>query len=201
MIVDPRYQRGKIYTIRSHITPLVYVGSTIEPRLSNRLGAHRRNYKQYKNNTSRYCTSYDIFEVDENCYIELYENYPCENKAQLDRREGEVIRELDCCNKVVAGRTRGEHYQDNKGKIREREKKYYEINPEKAKMKSKKYYDKNKDKIAAKGKIYRDSNKEKIKARKNQKSQCECGSIYRRSDKLRHFRTKKHREYMDFMYN
>ena len=42
-------------------------------------------------------------------YIELYENYPCENKEQLNKREGEIIREIGTVNKQIAGRT----YKEN----------------------------------------------------------------------------------------
>ena len=34
-----------------------------------------------------------------------YENYPCENEEQLNKREGEIIREIGTVNKQIAGRT------------------------------------------------------------------------------------------------
>ena len=36
--------KGFIYIIRSHQTTDVYYGSTIQPRLSQRLAEHRRDY-------------------------------------------------------------------------------------------------------------------------------------------------------------
>ena len=60
----------------------------------------------------------------------MYENYPCENKEQLNKREGEIIREIGTVNKQIAGRTYKEYYEDN----------YYEKNKEKiAEQRKKKY--------------------------------------------------------------
>ena len=216
MNIDPRYQRGKIYTIRSHKTPLVYVGSTIEKSLKNRLSSHKGKYKQYKKGEVNYYTSFDILKIDENCYIELYEEYPCENKAQLDRREGQVIRELDCVNKNVAGRTQKEYQQDNKENIKARKNQYYithkeeisekvkqyqQDNKENIKARKNQYYITHKEEISEKSKEYRTKNKERISAKKKQKFQCECGGKYTDCHKARHMKTKKHQEYMDFMYN
>ena len=49
-----------------------------------------------------------------NFYIELYEEYSCGNKYQLNRREGEIQREIATINKNKAGRTMKEYYVDNK---------------------------------------------------------------------------------------
>ena len=50
-------------------------------------------------------------------YIELYENFPCDNKEQLNNREGKVIREIATLNKNIAGRTMKEYYETNKENI------------------------------------------------------------------------------------
>ena len=42
-------------------------------------------------------------------YIELYENYPCNSKEELNKREGEVIREIGTLNSNIAGRTKEEY--------------------------------------------------------------------------------------------
>ena len=110
----PNYQNGKIYSIRSHLTDDVYIGSTIET-LAKRLFNHKRYYKQWLNKKTNYTSSYKIIEKDfENCYIELVENYPCNNKNELCRREGEIIRNTTCINKNIAGRTQKEWGNDNK---------------------------------------------------------------------------------------
>ena len=126
MAVDNRYARGQIYTIRSYKTDKVYVGSTIQP-LCKRLSGHRKKYTMYKKGTHHYVTSFDIFDIDfEGVFIELYENYPCDSKAELNRREGQVIREMNCVNKKVAGRTMAEWHQDNKERVKEQKNKKYE---------------------------------------------------------------------------
>jgi hypothetical protein len=51
-------------------------------------------------------------------YIELYENFNCDNIEQLLKREGEVIREIGNLNKIISGRTTKEYkkqyYNENK---------------------------------------------------------------------------------------
>jgi hypothetical protein len=42
----------------------------------------------------------------DNFYIELYENYSCSSKEELNRREGEIIRDIGNLNHVIAGRTK-----------------------------------------------------------------------------------------------
>ena len=87
------YELGKIYTIRSSETVGVYVGSTCQP-LSVRFGRHKSNYK----NNIGYTSSKHIFDYGiENAYIELLENYPCNNKEELFKREGEHIRMMENC--------------------------------------------------------------------------------------------------------
>jgi hypothetical protein len=98
------YQNGKIYCIRSRSRPdLVYVGSTANT-LSKRFGGHK---------ASNTCSSKQIIDVGD-AYIELIEEYPCENKEQLFRREGQIMRSMVCVNHNIAGRTSKEYYQDNK---------------------------------------------------------------------------------------
>ena len=60
----------------------------------------------------------------ENFYIELIENYPCNDVYELRSREGYYIREIGTLNKNVAGRTRKEykkqHHETNKEHINHR---------------------------------------------------------------------------------
>ena len=51
------------------------------------------------------------------------------NKEQLNKREGEIIREIGTVNKYIAGRTLKEYYEDNK----EKRKEYRETNKDKIK--------------------------------------------------------------------
>ena len=79
----------------------------------------------------------------DNWYIELFENFPCNSKEELNKREGEIIREIGTVNKQIAGRTKKEYYEDNKDKMKQHYKEYQE---------------KNKDMIAEKNKKYRQDN-------------------------------------------
>ena len=111
-------------------------------------------------------------------YIELYEDFSCERKEQLNKREGEIIRDIGTLNKNIAGRTHKEYREDNKEQRKEYLEGYYLKNKEKIKEYSKdsykdnkdqiniihkEYYINNKDKIKEQSKEYREVNKEKIK--------------------------------------
>ena len=122
----PDYNKGKIYTIRCRTDDtLIYVGSTIQP-LSVRIGEHKRRGNNVKyQNILIYKTINNNWD---DWYIELYEEYPCENKEQLCKREGEVIRSIGTLNSQIAGRTNKEYYENNKLKLLEQMKDYYNNN-------------------------------------------------------------------------
>ena len=62
----------------------------------------------------------------DNFYIELIENYPCNDVYELRAREGHFIREHGTLNKVISGRSEKQYYEDNK----ENYTKYYKGNRE-----------------------------------------------------------------------
>ena len=134
----PDYQKGKIYTIRCYDdNDLIYVGSTIQP-LSVRWGGHKKACK-YQDNPEISIVKLMKNKGIDMFYIELYENFPCNSKEELHRREGEITRQIGTVNKVIAGRTKKEYRKDNKQRIVEQNKKYRENNKEKLleKMKEK----------------------------------------------------------------
>jgi hypothetical protein len=91
------YADGKIYTIRCrNDASLVYVGSTTQ-KLSSRWGDHKSNWKCKRNPYSFYKLITDI----NDWYIELHEEYPCENNEQLHKREHEVMREISTLNRHI----------------------------------------------------------------------------------------------------
>lgn len=100
-------------------------------------------------------------EIDwENVDIILIEEYSCDNKDQLERRERYWIDTLNpTLNKAIPTRTNKEWYEQNKDVINEKKREYREQNPDK----TKEYYQKNKEDIREKGMQYRKQNKEKIK--------------------------------------
>ena len=173
----PDYSKGKIYTIRCRTDEtLIYVGSTIQP-LAVRWGGHKKccNSKRCKN-----MSIYTTINGDwDNWYIELHSLYPCESKEELCKREGEIIRLIGTLNSRIEGRTREEHYQDNKEKILEYGKEYYEDN---------------KEELCKKGKEYREKHKEEIMEKRKEKITCECGCIINKKHLNRHKKSQKHIE-------
>ena len=181
-----KYQNGKIYKIASNCGDDIYIGSTREERLCQRMSKHHCGYKIWqKTDKSSKVTSYNIFDKYgfDNCYIELIELYPCLSKEELFKREGYYIRMLDCVNKVIPGRTKQEqskqyrkdnlkdmqiyeraYYQENKEEILSKCKAYREDNIEKRRVNAKVYNDNNKESA----KQYRTDNKDQIKERKKQ---------------------------------
>ena len=190
-----KYHNSKIYKIISPSTDVVYIGSTITP-LYKRLQYHKANYKHYLNGKCNYVTSFELVKYDD-VYIELICDYPCNSKKELERKEGEIQREMDCINKIIAGRTKKEWCDENKDKISEKKKIYYDDNKDEILKYQKKYRDNNKDEIKEYQKIYRENNKEEILKKKGMKITCECGSVFRKNDKSQHNKTKKHIKFVE----
>ncbi len=146
----PDYQQSKIYKLWSPQNDMIYIGSTTQS-LSKRFWCH----KSLKNK----CNSKLLFEASDDVRIELIEEYSCDNKMQLLKKEGEHIRANNCINKHIAGRTSQEYREDNKEKKLEYNKQYRKDNKEKLKENQKQFYQDNKEKI----KEYYQENKEKTK--------------------------------------
>ena len=112
------YNNGKIYTIRCRTdNDLIYVGSSIQP-LHKRFHAHKTNLNKGKYNNSLLYNKMNELGIN-NFYIELYENYKCNSKEELNRREGEVIRDIGTLNSNITGRTPQEYRKDNKEHYKE----------------------------------------------------------------------------------
>jgi hypothetical protein len=156
------YQLGKVYKIVGN--GFIYVGSTCEKYLSNRLAGHNRVFRRFQNGTSNYVTSFKCLS-DENHYIELLELFPCNSKDELHTCERKWIEQLDCVNKCIPLRTdieKSEYHkqynQNNRDKINEYHKQYYQDNKDRVIEKQKQYYQDNRDKT----KQYQQDNKDKI---------------------------------------
>ena len=149
----PDYQKGKIYKLWSPSKNLVYYGSTIET-LAQRLAKHKSSHK----NNLRCCSSILILEC-EDYKMELVEEYPCNNKQQLEKKEGEYIKNNYCVNKNVVGRTPQEYYEANKEYYQEKSKNYYQENKEKRNEYLKKWRENNPEKVKNFNKKYYNLNK------------------------------------------
>jgi hypothetical protein len=157
------YKNSKIYKITDIAYTKMYIGSTTQT-LSRRFNKHKESYKRWKDGKRNKVSSFDIFDefgID-NCKIELIEEYECENRIQLERKEGEHIKNNECVNKFIAGRTLKQYYIDHKDNLKEKAKQYYI------------------------------DQKEKIVERRSQKINCQCGIEYTRSNKSQHEKSKKH---------
>lgn len=76
------YKNGKIYKLTSKQTDKIYVGSTTYT-LNYRMGHHK---SRVKNGNPKNMASCEILKYDD-AIIELIEDYPCDSKTELEKRE------------------------------------------------------------------------------------------------------------------
>jgi hypothetical protein len=189
---------GKIYKLVGG--GLTYYGST-NGCLSIRKSRHKYDYKTFVNGKGKYISSFDILEKGDDWDIELVEDDIEDDQLLL--REGFYIKNNECVNKRVAGRTKQEYYNDNEEKIKSYKSQWAKDNREKIKQK----YDENKKEIndkrrerenkeefkqkkAEQDKKYRTENKAKIDARKKQKLPCpNCSKLITAQNLKRHIIT------------
>ena len=88
-MIDERYKNGKIYLIKCNKTKNGYIGSTIMP-LKIRLQKHETDYRGFMgingNKTRNYRGSSEIL-INQDYGIQLLENYCCNNRKELEKRE------------------------------------------------------------------------------------------------------------------
>lgn len=158
----PNYQDGKIYTIRCKTdNTLIYVGSTTMT-LPRRIAEHR--FASVSNNSRKL---YQSVNGDwDNWYIELYEVFPCENKQELNKREGQIIREIGTLNYEIAGRTYKEWREDNPDKVKLTAQKYHENHREERLEASRQYNINNNEARKEYKKKYREEHKAEISAKR-----------------------------------
>ena len=184
---ENRYSKGKIYKLINSIDEEEYVGSTCN-ELSKRLYMHKNKAKSMPNiKVYKHLNQVGF----DNVRIILVEEYNCQSKMELERREAHWIRELKpSLNCVIPRRTFQERYEANKEAIAAKGKKWYEENKERHAEKSKQYREKHKDAIAEWGKQYREANKDRIKEHKSTKVQCpHCDKQVTRDKLNRHIKT------------
>lgn len=190
----PDYSKGKIYTIRCRTdNTLIYVGSTVNP-LSKRWGQHKGA------TISKKYDLYNCIEINggfQNWFIELYENYSCESKEQLLRKEGEIIRLIGTLNSKIAGRSKKEYAEENKEKMDDYRKEWYIENRDELLERKKVYREEHKEEIIEKGKIYYIGNKDKILEQRKIKYTCICGSTISVCKKARHEKSNKHTTFIN----
>ena len=151
----PNYQNGKIYKLVNDETDEIYIGSTIQP-LYKRKNEH---VSRYKKNVIE-CRS-SIIAKYPSCKIILIEEFPCNSKMELEKRERYYIETMNCVNKLIPGRTKKEYDTVNKDKI----KKYCEENKDHRNEYARNYRKNNKQKV----KDYFDSRKEELIEQRKQR--------------------------------
>lgn len=181
----PDYSKGQIYTIRNrNDDSKIYIGSTIQP-LYKRLYTHKCNSKKEE------CVNRLLYiEVNNdwsNWYIELYENYPCNNRNELEKREGEIIRLIGTLNKNIAGRDDKQYRIDKIDKIKQ----YRIENADKLKENAKQYRIDNIDYKKEIDRRYYENNAEKIKENANKYY---INNIDARKEHMRQYYLKKKNE-------
>ena len=186
------YSNGKIYIIRNYVDNDTYIGSSCQAlckRMENhRSDKNRKNKKHFKIYEKMNELGFDNF------YIELVEEYPCENVEQLRRREGELIRQFKpTLNKEIAGRTINEWREDNKGYT----KNYYQNNKQKLLEQVKQYNEKNKDIISERKKKHYQANKERFAEERKETMTCECGMSFTKQHRARHIKSQHHQKFLN----
>jgi len=196
------YEKSFIYKIVCKDLSIndCYVGSTTN------FNSRRRDHKSNCNNPKIKKYNYKVYEFIrdnggwDNWDMIMVEEFPCDNKLQLHRREREFIEMLNATlNNNIPTRTDKQYREDNKEKITQ----YRADNKEKMKQYSKIYYKDNKEKYQnnkEKMKQYRENNQEKIKQYRldnkeklKQKIECKiCKCMIRKNNLNRHIKTKKH---------
>ena len=92
--VKNKYDDGYIYYLYDRINQRIYVGSSYT-KFSKRLYDHKYDMKAYLGQMTNkiprsYRTSFDII-IQDKWEHGILEKFPCENKSQLEFREGEWI--------------------------------------------------------------------------------------------------------------
>jgi hypothetical protein len=153
----PDYSKGKIYKLQCD-DGYYYFGSSVN-ELRYRFANHKEDSKTKNFQVYQHINTIGWDRVR----IVLVEDYPCENKQQLIRKEDEYIRlhkdNTMCLNMICAFRTP----EQNAEHIAKYKKQHYEINKEEIAEQDKQYYEQNKERIAERKKQHYEANKERIK--------------------------------------
>tara|TARA_R100000541_G_scaffold781_3_gene4436 strand:- start:1 stop:516 length:516 start_codon:yes stop_codon:yes gene_type:complete len=141
------YKLGKIYLIKSNRTTKIYIGSCCV-----KLGLRLSYHKQKKNS----CSSKEIIDLGGNIEIVLIENYECNSKRELEKREQlimniyktnhNVINKIKSYQTITDRNKQTKNYNKDNRRL-EYHKNYNELNKEKKKNNTKKNYELNKDTI------------------------------------------------------
>ena len=186
---------GFIYKIVNCVDDDIYVGctkTTLKERFNNHI--HNTQCEHYK--TIKLYLKMREIGIDK-FKVEHLETVSFDDKYELYAREQCYMDELKpFLNMRPAPDKNYNHYKLNREVQLHKMKIYYEDNREQIIERVHKYASNNKDKISGRGKTYRQEHKEEIKERRSKTFICECGVESSYDHKSRHFRTKRHLEFM-----
>ena len=101
--VPPDYKEGKIYKISNPNSNLYYIGSTVFD-LEKRFEQHKKAKRSFDkgNKSAKKLASFELLEGGS---ITLIQKFPCKNRRELQKEEGEMIRahKDNITNYFVAG--------------------------------------------------------------------------------------------------
>ena len=140
----------KIYKITCLETGEAYYGKTCRT-MKERMKDHKKQ--------SNDCTSKQI--IDRGNY-KTEELEKCEEEQSLER-ESYYIKNFDCINRTVPGRSKTEYYFDNKERMNELGKKWYHNNKDECKKRFIEYREKNKEHCNQMSREWYYNNNEKVK--------------------------------------
>jgi len=143
----------KIYKIIDNTNGNIYIGKT-EQTLNTRLSKHKCDKR---------CMSREILKNGDYKIVLIEETHD-------ESRERYYIENTQCVNKNIPGRTRKEHYQDNKYTIINKSRKYYQNNKETVNKKGRISYQDNRETKLQYQKQYYKDNKDKVSEYQKQKN-------------------------------
>ena len=155
------------------------------------------NDKNEARTREQYWIDFYKSELNSRKAINTPQEYYQENKEKIAEYHKKYANE----NKEIIAEKSKEYREENKEKLTEKKKEYYENNKEKIIKKTHEYYENNKEIVLKKQQLYNEKNKEIIKKKKQiyymQKMTCECGSKFSINDKSKHYKTNKHKQYLE----
>jgi len=157
---------GFIYKIICNITGECYYGKSTMKE-NLRLNAHKSK--------SNVCQSKQIIKRGNYTFLIVEDNI--EDLTELSNREYYYITNFECINMTIPFTTEDNRLHRHRKEAKQR------------------YYD-NKEIILQKKKEFYEANKERLNAIKRQVIECNCGQSYTKGNKLRHFKTIKHQNYL-----
>lgn len=177
------YQRGKVYKLVADETDLAYIGSTAHPYLCNRLSMHKADYKSHQRGEGPYISSFDIVQYP-SVRIELIEEYPCESREELRKREQHWKDEYGdlCVNRISAFRSPEKKAEQ----ARKAALKYRNKNPELARQRFKDWAAANPEQMAARA----------AKKVAQESKPCACGGKFKDHKYASHVKSARHQKYV-----